>query len=116
MQPLKILALFIGTVPIAAFLLTLFLTEGAPLRPLTPGEEGEPVAATRALPPAAQSRPQLERPGRVSAAGHPSNAGAKLTGAGEIQLESTVLVNHDRDALLFMTLFGVPDPYVPPSP
>jgi hypothetical protein len=60
MQPLKIIALLTGGLPLAAFLATLFLTDGAPLKSLAPGEESGPVAVTRALPPAALERPTLE--------------------------------------------------------
>ena len=125
MRPLKILAFVIGAVPIAAFLLTLFLTDGAPLRPLTPGdlslchwpgEESEPVAATRALPLVTPERTPLERQGRVTAAGYSSIVGFPALHAGEMPPRSATLVNHDRDVLLFMTLFGVPNPYLPPSP
>ncbi len=69
MQPLKILAFVIIGLPVSAFLLTLFLTDGAPLKPLTPGEESGPAAATRALPQAERERPQQERQGSVVAAG-----------------------------------------------
>lgn len=116
MRPLKILAFVIGAVPIAAFFLTLFLTDGAPLRPLTPGEESEPVAATRALPLVTPERTPLERQGRVTTAGYSSIVGFPAPNASEMPPRSATLVNHDRDALLFMTLFGVPNPYLPPSP
>ena len=103
MQPLKIIALLIGGLPLAAFLATLFLTDGAPLKSLAPGEESGPVAVTRALPPAALERPTLERSeeerhGSVTATGF-NNAGAH----GEMAAE-------DPKVYLFMTLFGLPDP------
>ncbi len=113
MQPLKILAFAIGAIPIAAFLLTLFLTNGAPLRPFTPGEESGPAAATRALPQATPERPPLERQGSVAAAGNQGNdernVGFTRAEAG-FPPETTPVVNQDRDAKLFQLLFGFPQP------
>lgn len=100
MQPLKILAFIIIGLPVSAFLLTLFLTDGAPLKPLTPGEESGPVAATRALPQAERERPKQERQGSVVAAGlSQAEEGAQVP-----------MINHGRDAQLFIKLFGVPHP------
>ena len=97
MHPLKILAFVIIGFPVSAFLLTLFLTDGAPLKPLTPGEESGPVAATRALPQAEPERPLQERQGSVVAAGLSQAAPARM-------------INHGRDAQLFIKLFGTPHP------
>lgn len=105
MQPLKIIALLIGGLPLAAFLATLFLTDGAPLKSLkslAPGEESGPVAVTRALPPAALERPTLERSeeerhGSVTATGF-NNAEGRAEPASQ-----------DPKVYLFMTLFGLPD-------
>ncbi len=116
MQPLKILAFIIGALPLAAFLLTLWLTEGAPLQPLAPGEESRPAAATHPLP---QSK--LERQGSVAATGHSGTddpvdqsiaeegdaEGAFLQGG---SAKPAPIVNVDRDAQIFMTLFGVRHP------
>jgi hypothetical protein len=121
MQPLKIIAFVIGALPITAFLLTLILTDGAPLKPLTPGEESGPVAATRALPPAAlahppQGRPKLERLGSVAAAGFQGTEHWAIEDFGEKAPEPADLIDPDRDAQLFMTLFGVRHPGLAPSP
>ena len=118
MHPLKILAFVIGALPLCAFLLTLFLTDGAPLKPLTHGEESRPAAATLAQP-----RAELERLGSVAAGGH-QNADADIVEKSGIEAafpldggdEPFHMVNRDRDALIFITLFGVPNPYQPPSP
>ena len=109
MQPLKIIALLISGLPLAAFLATLFLTDGAPLKSLAPGEESGPVAVTRALPPAALERPTLERSeeerhGSVTATGF-NNA--------DIRAETA---DQDPKVYLFMTLFGVPDLDSPNAP
>jgi hypothetical protein len=117
MQPLKILAFVIVALPIAAFLLTLFLTEGAPLKPLTPGEESGPAVATRALP-----RTKLERQGSVAAAGHRSgdtdNAGDSSAGdvfAPDVDAEPAPMVYRDREAQIFFMLFGAPHPTPAPA-
>lgn len=102
MQPLKILAFVIGAVPIAAFLLTLLLTDGAPLQPLSPGEESGPAVATPVLP-----RAKLERQDGVAAAGH--------SGAGTANLEPSPMVNAEHDPQLLLMLFGAPRPGVPPE-
>ncbi len=101
MQPLKLLALVIGALPIAAFLLTLYLTQGAPLKPLTPGEESGPVAATRALPQATPERPPLERQGSVAAAGNQGNDERSVESTraeAGFPPETTPVVNQDRDS------------------
>jgi len=116
MQPLKIVALVIGALPFAAFVLTLHLTDGAPLKPLTPGTESEPVAATRALPQDTPGETLLERQGRVAAAGFSNTTPASFENDRKLTAQPSAIVNHDRDALLFMTLFGVPNPYQPPAP
>ena len=116
MQPLKILALVIGALPFAAFVLTLHLTDGAPLKPFTPGAESEPVTATRALPLVTPQGTLLERQGRVTAAGFSNTVQAPFEDSRELSRQSSAIVNHDRDALLFMSLFGVPNPYQPPAP
>ena len=123
MQPLKILAFAIGAIPIAAFLLTLFLTNGAPLRPFTPGEESRPAAATRALPQAKPERANLERQGSVAAAGF-QKADGRLAGNSDAEggflpggdTEPAFVVNRDRDVQLFMTLFGAPHAGLLPPP
>ncbi len=111
MQPLKVLAFVIGALPIAAFLLTLFLTDGAPLRPLSPGEESGPAVATPVLP-----RAKLERQDGVAAAGH---FGAEMSdiehwGAVDAAPKQNAvprpMVNAERDAQLFILLFGEPQP------
>lgn len=113
MQPLKIIALLIGGFPVATFLVTLILTNGAPLQSLASREESEPVAATRALPPAVlkrppQERPETERHGRVAATGF-QKVEERTNGAfGEEPPESAPLVDPDRHARFFMTLFGAP--------
>ncbi len=117
MQPLKILAFVIGAVPIVAFLLTMLLTEGAPLQPLSPGEESGPAVATPVLP-----RAKLERHDGVAAAGH-SGADretverwrAKDGLADEIGAVSSPVVNAERDAQLLLMLFGAPQPGLPPE-
>ena len=106
MQPLKITALLLGGLPLEVFLATLFLTDGAPLKSLAPGEESGPVAVTRALPPAALERPTLERSeeerhGSVTATGF-KNTAARREPAAE-----------DPKVYLFMTLFGLPEPDSP---
>ncbi|NKB50542.1 MAG: hypothetical protein GKS02_14390 [Alphaproteobacteria bacterium] len=113
MQPLKIIALLLGALPIAAFLITLILSDGAPLKSLAPREESGPVAATRALPLAALERPALERPekerpGSVAAAGIHKTEDIAPSEYGEDDPEPVYLVDPDRDAQLFMTLFGTP--------
>ena len=123
MQPLKLLAIVIGTLPLAAFLLTLYLTDGAPLQPFTPGQESGPAAATPALPQADLGRPRLERQTKVAAAGYPG-VNDVLAGTSDFdlvfppkQLPAPVsLVNGEREAQIFLMLFGVPDPYFPPAP
>jgi len=101
MQPLKILALVTVGLPISVFLLTLLLTDGAPLRPLAPREESGPAAAMHNSPPSKLGQADLERAGSVAAAGHRLDAAD--SGAGRERI-----INHDRDAQFFMTLFGVP--------
>jgi hypothetical protein len=107
MQPLKILALVIIGLPVSAFLLTLFLTDGAPLQPLTPGEESGPAAATRALP-----QVERERQGSVVAAGHLDTEvwDAELLFFADEDAKPAPMINHDRDAQLFIKLFGTPYP------
>ena len=113
MQPLKIFAFVLIGLPITAFLLTLFLTDGAPLQPLAPGEESGPAVATRILPLAKFKEPSLERGGSVAAAGHSPTYGetAKNRG-GEYEFppgrgaQPARVINHDRDARLFVTRFG----------
>ena len=118
MHPLKILAIIIAALPIVAFLLTMILTDGAPLHSLSPREESGPAAAMPALPQAKQ-----ERHSSVAAVGHMS--------ADELIVEKSVaeaalppdkdvapphMLNIERDAQVFFTLFGVPHPGLPPSP
>jgi hypothetical protein len=117
MQPLKIFAFVIIGLPISAFLLTLFLTDGAPLQPLAPGEESGPAVATRILPLATLEGPNLERGGSVAAAGHrpayvdiAENRGDEDEFSPEGDAEPARVINPDRDAHLFMTLFGAPLP------
>jgi len=112
MQPLKILAFVIIGLPVSAFLLTLFLTDGAPLLPLTPGEESGSAAATRALPQA-----ERERQGSVVAVGLnegdgkiAANWGVEGAFAPLEETTPTRMINHDRDAQLFIKLFGIPHP------
>ncbi len=117
MQPLKILAFVIGAVPIAAFLLTLILTEGAPLKPPSPGEESGPAVATQPLP-----RAKLERQDGVAAAGH-SDADVDAPAPRQIadgfaaddKLGPAPMVNDEREAQLLLMLFGAPQPDLPPE-
>ena len=109
MRPLKILAFVIGAIPIAVFLLTLYLTDGAPLQPLTPGEESGPAAATRALPLAKLDWPAQERQGSVVAAGLSEGDGS-IAEYWDAEGAPARMINHDRDAQLFITLFGAPRP------
>ena len=109
MQPLKIIALLIGGLPLAAFLATLFLTDGAPLKSLAPGEESGPVAVTRALPPAALERPTLER--------SEEERHGSVTATGFIDTEAyTEPADRDPKVHLFMTLFGLPSGNSPETP
>ena len=117
MRPLKILAFVIGAIPIAVFLLALYLTDGAPLQPLTPGEESGPAAATRALPLAKLKWPAQERQGSVLAGGLGEGDGniaeywdAEGAFAPADEAVPARMINHDRDAQLFITLFGAPRP------
>jgi len=112
MHPLKILAFAIVGLPISAFLLTLFLTDGAPLQPLTPGEESGPAAVTRALPQAKRERQGSvvaaglsEADGRIAEYWGPDDAYAPYEDAAPAPM-----INHDRDAQLFIKLFGIPHP------
>lgn len=112
MQPLKILAFVIIGLPVSAFLLTLFLTDGAPLQPLTPGEESGPAAATRALP-----QPERERQGSVVAVGLSEADESTIqywdvegAFAPDVAAAPARMINHDRDAQLFIKLFGIPHP------
>lgn len=118
MQPLKILAIVIIALPISAFLLTLFLTDGAPLQPLAPGEESGPAAAMRALPLASLKRPDLEWKGSLVAAGHspvyvdiaeyPGDEYEYSPAGDGVPVRVPVrVIDPKRDAELFMTLFGV---------
>lgn len=109
MQPLKVIALLIGGLPLAVFLATLFLTDGAPFKSLAPGEESGPVAVTRALPPAALERPTLER-SEEERHGSVTATGFKHT---EAHAEPA---DQDPEVYLFMTLFGLPDPNSPKAP
>jgi hypothetical protein len=109
MQPLRTIALFIGGLPLAVFLATLFLTDGAPLKSLAPGEESGPVAVTRALPPAALERPTLERSEEER---HGSVTAAGLNDT-EMRPEPA---DQDPKMYLFMTLFGLPDRNSPDAP
>ncbi len=118
MQPLQFFATTIGALPTAAFLLTVLLTDGAPLKPIAPGEGSGPAAAIRAQPQA-----QQERQSRVAAVGHNDLAHivpGTLEGESAIPLPrgagTAGLVNANRDTEVFMTLFGIPSPYVPPAP
>ena len=117
MQPLKILAFVIGAVPIAAFLLTLLLTEGAPLKPLSPREESGPAGAKPVLPPA-KLEPQdgvwAGRPPRADI-GNVEHWRAVETFAPTLGNEPAPMVNAKRDAKLFMMLFGVPQTGPPPA-
>ncbi len=117
MQPLKILAFVIGAVPIAAFLLTLLLTDGAPIKPLSLREESGPAVATPVLP-----RAKLERQDGVVAAGHRGGEiqigehwRAVETFAPTLGNEPAPMVNAKRDAQLFMMLFGAPQTGPPPA-
>jgi len=117
MQPLKILALVIGALPIVAFLLTLFLTEGAPLRPLSPGEESGSAVATPALP-----RAKLERQDGVAAAGHFGTDTSDVEHWRAVETfvpkqdpEPMSMVNAERDAQLFILLFGGPQQGLSPE-
>lgn len=108
MHPLKILAALMAAAPAAAFAITLVLTDGAPLKPFTPGEESVPVAAAPHLP---QTPP--ERQGSAEAAGHVvdvSSANPTVDGAPLVERRSDHelpgLVNAERDAWIFSTLFG----------
>jgi len=112
MQPLKILAFAIGALPITVFLQTLYLTDGAPLQPLTPGEESEPAAATRALPQA-----KRERQGSVVAVGFSEADGgiAEYWGPEDAfapyeDAAPAPMIYHGRDAQLFIEMFGIPHP------
>lgn len=115
MQPLKILAYGLGAAPISAFLLTLLLTDGAPLKSPPPGEESGPVAATRVMPPAAQGRPDTERQATIAAAGSQSAAQRTIEDPGETAPPPAHTVNPGRDAQLFISLFGVQPASLPPS-
>jgi|TARA_B100000315_G_scaffold200766_1_gene193062 hypothetical protein len=115
MHPLKILAFVIIGLPVSAFLLTLFLTDGAPLQPLAPGEKGGPVVVIRTLPLAELERPNLERKGSVAAVGHSTtyvNFGGILATEDKKLLDRGValvrMFNPDREVELFLTLFGFP--------
>lgn len=128
MQPLKLLAIVIGALPLAAFLATLYFTDGAPLQPLTPGQESEPAAATPLLPQAELVRPGTERHDQVAAAGHLAAVSGSATEGGidaetiegafaSKQLPAPLpLINHEREAQVLLMLFGVSDPYYPPAP
>ncbi len=122
MQPLKILAIVTGAIPIATFVVTLILTDGAPLRPLTPGQESDPAAATPETP-----RGDVVRRDGIAAAGHKKRLEYSLDEATammaipldaytEPATESVHVVNAERDAGVYITLFGVPNPYWPPAP
>lgn len=99
MQPLKMLAFSIGAMPIAAFLLTLLLTEGAPLYPPAPGEESGPAVATQTLP-----RAKQERQDGVATVGH------SYATAGSVA--PPPIVNAAPDAQPLLSLFGAAPPDV----
>ena len=115
MHPLKILAFVIIGLPVSAFLLTLFLTDGAPLQQLTLGEKGGPVVVIRTLPKGELETPNLERKGSVAAVGHSTtyvNFGGILATEDERLLDRGVtpvrMFNLDREVELLLTLFGFP--------
>jgi len=101
MQPLKLLIVILVGLPVSVFLLTLLLSDGAPLQPLAPREEGGPAAATHNPPQSKLGQSDLERGDSVAATGHRLDTGDGGAGSARI-------INHKRDARMFMTLFGVP--------
>lgn len=86
MHPLKIVALVIGALPAATFVLTLYLTDGAPLQPPT----------ARQIAPAA--------------------AAVELASSQDAPVELNHQINHKRDGATVISSFESSQPDVPVSP
>lgn len=110
MQPLLRLAVVIAGLPIITFTLTMIVSDGAPMRPITRGEASGPAVAASALP-----LTQQERQGDVVAAGYAS-AAAESTGPTDAALRPEwaelrrLAASGDRDARFLMALLGLPLP------